>query len=93
MRAISSSQRSDGFRKDSGPSGGDPCRRAIRAIATLPVGREAFHLNPLAPTTLSSLPRPQHQFCGAQPGSKIPVFQCFEYDALGIVEGLFEFFH
>lgn len=48
--------------------------------------------DPLPPAALSRRARPQHQFCGSQLRSKILVFQCLEYDALGTVEGLFEFF-
>ena len=33
-KPVSRSQRNDGYRADSGPSRGDPCRRAIRPTAT-----------------------------------------------------------
>jgi hypothetical protein len=45
---------------------------------------------PLTPPASSRGARPQHQLRDAQLRSKI-LFQCVEYSALGVVEGLFEF--
>jgi hypothetical protein len=56
------------------------------------LANDVDYFGPLPPAALSRRARPQHQFCGSQSRSKILALQCSKYRALGIVEGLFEFF-
>jgi hypothetical protein len=49
VNPISRSQWNDGFGPDSGPSGGDPCRHALRPSETIAIRLTTDRLDPLLP--------------------------------------------